>query len=260
MLRRLQSKGVAAHARALGFQEDGWSCGYQSLHLCDEVANQRGSLDDVVVVTPLPKGFIKEAPHIINADRSVSQNGWEEEVTCRKPRESPPALASNPESPPLSTSPLLFDEEDPLSEPEGNIAASSSEPMVGEFPAFPASNSEDVPQDGKSVKGKAPPQTPQSTSSSEPPTSDDARPYVFIRGKLFEVLEAYPKGAEGRLVNDKQLIRELEELLVKDIRNACARNTNLRAKPFDLQACVCRLLVVGPTPLWLHAKNVVGPR
>ena len=87
MLRRLRSQGVAAHARALGFQEDGWSCGYQSLHLCDEVANQRGSLDDVVV-TPLPKGFIKEALCIINADRSVRvpvtipENGWEEEETC----------------------------------------------------------------------------------------------------------------------------------------------------------------------------------
>ena len=176
MLRRLQSKGVAAHARALGFQEDGWSCGYQSLHLCDEVANQRGSLDDVVV-TPLPKGFIKAALRIINADRSVRvpgtipENGWEEEVTCWKPGESPPAPASNPKSPPPSTSPLLFDEEDPLSEPEGNIAASSSEPTGGEFRAFPASNSEDVPQDGKSVRGnvKAPLQTPQSTSSSNPP-------------------------------------------------------------------------------------------
>ena len=104
---------------------------------------------------------------------------------------------------------------------------------VGDFPAFPASNSEDVPQDGKSVKGnvKAPPQTPQSTSSSNSPTSDDARPYVFIYGKLFEVPEAYPKGAEGWLVNDKQFIRELEELLAKDIRNAFARNMNLRAKP-----------------------------
>ena len=61
-------------------------------------------------------------------------------------------------------------------------------------------------------------------------TSDDARPYVFICGKLFEVPEAYPKGAEGRLVNDKRFIRELEELLAKDIRNACARNTNPRAK------------------------------
>ena len=54
---------------------------------------------------------------------------------------------------------------------------------------------------------------------------------MFIRGKLFEVPEAYPKGAEGRLVNDKQFIRESEELLAKDIRNACAWNTNPRAKP-----------------------------
>ena len=82
MLKRLKSKGVAAHARALGFQEDSWSCGYQSLHLCDEVAGQRGSLDNVVV-TPLLKGFIKEALRIINADRSVRvpgtipENGWE---------------------------------------------------------------------------------------------------------------------------------------------------------------------------------------
>ena len=53
---------------------------------------------------------------------------------------------------------------------------------------------------------------------------------MFIRGKLFEVPEAYPKGAEGRLVKDKQFIRELEELLAKDIRNACVRNTNPRAR------------------------------
>ena len=119
MLRRLQPKGVAAQAGALGFQEDDWSCGYQSLHLCDEVANQRGSFDDVVV-TPLPKGFIKEALRIINANRSVQvpgtipENGWEEEVTCWKPSESPPAPASNPKSPPPSTSPLPVDEEDPF--------------------------------------------------------------------------------------------------------------------------------------------------
>ena len=113
MLKRLQSKGVAAHARALGFQEAGWSCGYQSLHLCDEVANQRGSLDDVVV-TRLPEGFIKEALRIINADRSVRvpgtipENGSEKELTCWKPGESPPPPASNLESLPPSTSPLLF--------------------------------------------------------------------------------------------------------------------------------------------------------
>ena len=116
----------------------------------------------------MPKGCIKEALRIINPDRSVRVSGtipeigWEGEVTCRKPGESPPAQASNPESPPPSTSPLSFDEYDPLADSEGNIAASSSEPTVGESPAFPASNSEDVPQDGKSVKGnvKAPLQTP----------------------------------------------------------------------------------------------------
>ena len=229
MLKRLQSKGVSAHARALGFQEDGWSCSYQSPHLCDEVAGHRGSLDDIDV-TPLLKGFIKEALRIINADRplrvpgTIPENGWEGEVIFWEPGESPPAPASNCESPPPSTSPLLFDEEDPLS---------SSEPIVGQSPACPASNYEDVPQNRKSVKGnvKAPPQTLQSTSSSNLPTSDDARAYVFIRGKLVEVPEAYPKGAEGRLVNDQQFIRELEELLVKDICGACARNTNPGAKP-----------------------------
>ena len=54
---------------------------------------------------------------------------------------------------------------------------------------------------------------------------------MFIHGKFFEVPEAYPKGAQGRLVNDQRFIRELKELLAKDIRDACARNTNPRAKP-----------------------------
>ena len=66
------------------------------------------------------------------------------------------------------------------------------------------------------------------------PTSDDARPYVFIRGKRVDVPETYPKGAEGWLVNDQRFIRELEEMLAKDISDACARNTNPRAKPKSL--------------------------
>ena len=80
-------------------------------------------------------------------------------MNCWEPRESPLAPASNLASLPPSTFPLLFDEEDPLSEPEGNIIASSSELSVGESPTFPASNSEDVPPDGRCVKGnvKAPP-------------------------------------------------------------------------------------------------------
>ena len=42
-LKGLRSKGVAAHAQALNFQKDGWSCGHLWLHLCDEVARHRGS-------------------------------------------------------------------------------------------------------------------------------------------------------------------------------------------------------------------------
>ena len=77
-------------------------------------------------MTPLPKGFIKEALYIINADRfirvpgTIPENGWEGEVSCQKPGESPLALASDSEFPAPSTSAILFDEEDPLSQPEDN--------------------------------------------------------------------------------------------------------------------------------------------
>ena len=125
-------------------------------------------MEDIdVIVTPLPKGFIKEAWHIMNADRSVRvpgtvpENGWEEEGNCQKLGESPPIPTSDSNTQPPSTSPLLFDEEDPLSQPEGNIAASSSEPTAEESSDSLASDFEDVPTDGKLVKGnvKAPPQT-----------------------------------------------------------------------------------------------------
>ena len=53
----------------------------------------------------------------------------------------------------------------------------------------------------------------------------------LIRGKHVEVPEAHPKGAKGRLVNDQLFIQEQEQFLSKDIRDHCARNNNLRAKP-----------------------------
>ena len=85
-LQRLHTKGVSTHARALGFQKDGWSCGYESIY--DEVAGHQESLEGIaVILTPLPKRFIKEALRITNADRSVRvpgtfpENGWEGEVS-----------------------------------------------------------------------------------------------------------------------------------------------------------------------------------
>ena len=66
---------------------------------------------------------------------TIFENGWEEEVSCWKGKESVPALASNSESLCPSTLPLFFHEEDPLSQPEDNIAASSLELKAGECPA-----------------------------------------------------------------------------------------------------------------------------
>ena len=49
-------KGVSTHARALGLQKDGWSCGYEWLRLCDEVVGHQGSLEDIDgILIPLPK-------------------------------------------------------------------------------------------------------------------------------------------------------------------------------------------------------------
>ena len=148
-------------------------------------------------------------------------------MVCWKEGESPPAPASN--SPPPSSSPVLFDEEDA----EDNAAASSLEQKAGDSPAAPASNCKDVPPDGQSVKDNVDPTPPppHSSAPSNPAPCDDSRPYVLIRGKRFYVPEGYPKGAEGRLVNDQQFIDDLTNMFVKDIREACARNTNPRAKP-----------------------------
>ena len=115
MLKHLQSKGASTHARALGFQKDGWSCGYELLQICDEVVGHHGSREDVdIILTPLSKIFIKEALRIINLDRSVPvpgtipENGWEEEVRCWKPGDSPLALAADSEYPPPHLLPPSF--------------------------------------------------------------------------------------------------------------------------------------------------------
>ena len=58
-------------------------------------------------------------------------------------------------------------------------------------------------------------------------------------------------------MNDKRFIRELEELLVKDIRNACARNTNPRAKPKASDTKSDLIYVCLPTSCsWPHAIMV----
>ena len=54
---------------------------------------------------------------------------------------------------------------------------------------------------------------------------------MLIRGQHVKVAKAYSKGVMCWLVTDQQLIQELEQFLVKDIRDACVRDNNPRAKP-----------------------------
>ena len=55
---------------ALGFQKDGWSCGFQSLHITNVVVDHRGSFSDVPL-TPMGLGVVDYVLSIVNADRVV---------------------------------------------------------------------------------------------------------------------------------------------------------------------------------------------
>ena len=58
----------------------------------------------------------------------------------------------------------------------------------------------------------------------KPPSVDEVRPEVVIRGKEFFVPEHYPKDASGRLEYDKKLIEELETKTTDVLRNMCKYN------------------------------------
>ena len=56
--------------RALGFQTDGWSCGFQSLNIAKLVVDHRGCWSDVPLV-PMGPGFVYYVLSIVNVDRTV---------------------------------------------------------------------------------------------------------------------------------------------------------------------------------------------
>ena len=58
----------------------------------------------------------------------------------------------------------------------------------------------------------------------KPPSVDEVRPKVVIRGQEFFVPEHYPKDARGKLEYDKNLIKELEEKTTGVLRNMCKHN------------------------------------
>ena len=56
--------------QALGFQKDGWSCGFQGLHLTNLVVDHRGSFSDFPL-TPMGLGFVDYVLSIVNVDHAV---------------------------------------------------------------------------------------------------------------------------------------------------------------------------------------------
>ena len=81
--------------RALGFQMDGWSCGFQSLNIAKLVVEHRGSFFDVPLVLMGP-GFVDHVLSIVHVDRAVrvveaSGDDVEGVTELPCPLESPPA-------------------------------------------------------------------------------------------------------------------------------------------------------------------------
>ena len=58
----------------------------------------------------------------------------------------------------------------------------------------------------------------------KPPSIDEVRPKVVIRGEEFFVPEHYPKDAPGKWQCDKKLIKELDTKTTDVLRNMCKHN------------------------------------
>ena len=58
----------------------------------------------------------------------------------------------------------------------------------------------------------------------KPPSVDEVRPKVVIRGKEFFVPEHYPKDASSELDYDKNLIEELDTKTTNVLGNMCKHN------------------------------------
>ena len=69
-LSALKKLSLTNKHRALGFQKDGWSCGFQSLNIAKLMVEHRGTFSDVPLV-PMGPGFVDYVLSIVNADRAV---------------------------------------------------------------------------------------------------------------------------------------------------------------------------------------------
>ena len=69
-LMAMRKLSLTTKQRVLGFQMDGWSCGFQSLNIAKLVVEHGGSFPDVLLVAVGP-GFVDYVLCIVNADRAM---------------------------------------------------------------------------------------------------------------------------------------------------------------------------------------------
>ena len=93
-LMAMKKLSLTTKHRALGFQTDGWSCGFQSLNMAKLVVEHRGSFSNVPLV-PMGPSFLDYVLSIVNAHRAVlvveahsDEVEGMTELLC--PHESPP--------------------------------------------------------------------------------------------------------------------------------------------------------------------------
>ena len=190
--------------RALGFQTDGWSCGFQSLNIAKQVVEHRGTFSNVPLV-PMGAGFVHYVLNIVNADRAVrvaQAPGDDVEGVIE--------LAGPPESPPST-------------QVEG--ALSAKEDSVQATP---------TPLEGKEASAEQSVESPEARpqpSVDTPTEEEDTRPKVLIRGEWRKVPDGYPADASGQLERDQLFIDDLCKQLVAELRAACQLNANPGAKP-----------------------------
>ena len=70
LLMAMKKLSLTTKHHALGFQIDGWSCGFQSLNIAKLVMEHRGPFTDVPLVSMGPS-FVDHVRSIVNVDRAV---------------------------------------------------------------------------------------------------------------------------------------------------------------------------------------------
>ena len=199
----LKKLSLTTKHRALGFQTDGWSCGFQSLTIAKLVVEHRGIFSDVPLV-PMGAGFVDYVLSIVNADRAVR--------VVQAPGDDVEGVTEFPGPP----------ESPPSTQVEG--ALSAIEESVQATP---------TPLEGKEASAEQGMESPEAKPqpSMATPTEEDTRPKVLIRGEWRKVPDGYPADASSQLERDQLFINDLSKQLVAELRAACPFNPNPGAKP-----------------------------